>query len=150
MRHSGWAGALLAVAAVAITGAARADDAPAARAIIDKAIQASGGADKIDKYRTHSFEEKGTYYGMGAGLPYTAKAIIQRPNKMRLEITNVFTLVVNGNNVLAIQGLNAANDPTDFLISPAMTGLLTSTGPETYFSPPTPGAPNGGPYGVRR
>src|SRR5437762_6020316 len=86
----------LAVAALVTTGAARADDAPAARAVIDKAIKASGGAAGLDKFKAHTFQETGTYYGMGAGLPYTAKVAVQRPNKIRMEIVNVFTLVVNG------------------------------------------------------
>ena len=50
---------------------------------------------------------------------------------------------MEGTNILAIQGLNAASDQSDFLIYPEMQGLFTQQiGQPTYFSTPTPGAAN--------
>src|SRR5437868_15187557 len=58
-------------ALVLAAGTARADDAADARAIIDKAIKASRGEEILDKYKAETLKEKGTYYGMGNGIPYT-------------------------------------------------------------------------------
>lgn len=74
-------------------GLARADDAVA---IIDKAIKAHGGAEALAKQKSARFKEKGTFYGMGNGLPYTGNCLVQYPDKFRMEIEGVFTMVVNG------------------------------------------------------
>ena len=66
------------------------------RALVDKAIKAAGGADKLAKHQSGTFKGKGTYYGMGDGLPFTAKYSMQLPNKFKMEIEGVFTLVMNG------------------------------------------------------
>jgi hypothetical protein len=67
-----------------------------ARSIINKAIQAAGGEDKLAKHQTVVVKEKGTYYGMGAGLPYTGISHIQWPSKARMEIEGVFVMILNG------------------------------------------------------
>ena len=74
----------------------RADDAADARAIIDKAIKASGGEAKLAKFKGQTFNEKGTYYGMGKGLPYSGNYAFQWPDKFRLEIEDVFITVLDG------------------------------------------------------
>lgn len=66
------------------------------RAIVAKAIKAIGGADKLAKQNAFRFTEKGTYYGMGDGLPYTGKHVLQYPDQFRMEIEGVFTMVLNG------------------------------------------------------
>jgi outer membrane lipoprotein-sorting protein len=67
-----------------------------ARAVIDNAIKAMGGAKNLAKFKAMTFSEKGTYYGMGEGLPYTGKYALQWPNQFRMEIAGVFTTVLNG------------------------------------------------------
>jgi hypothetical protein len=67
-----------------------------ALAIVNKAIQAAGGEKNLAKHNAVTFKEKGTYYGMGEGLPYTGNYAIQWPNQFRMEIEGVFTIVVNG------------------------------------------------------
>jgi hypothetical protein len=67
-----------------------------ARAVIDKAIKAAGGEEKLTKFQAHTWKAKGTYYGMGDGLPYTANYAVQFPNKFKVEIENVFTIVLDG------------------------------------------------------
>jgi outer membrane lipoprotein-sorting protein len=75
---------------------ARADDAADARTLIEKAIKASGGKDKLAKFKAQTFSEKGTYYGAGQGQPYTGKYAVQFPDKFRMEIKDVFTIVFAG------------------------------------------------------
>jgi hypothetical protein len=75
---------------------ARADDSAAARALIDKAMKAAGGEDKLAKLKGQSYDERGLWYGMGEGLPYTGKYDIQWPDRYRVEIEGIFTLVMTG------------------------------------------------------
>lgn len=85
-------GMVLAIAAVC-----RADDQAQAKAIIDKAIQAMGGAENLAKQRAVTYKEKGTYYGTGEdGLPYTGSYASQGSGQFKMEIEGVFSLVVNG------------------------------------------------------
>jgi hypothetical protein len=75
---------------------ARGDDAADARALIDKAMKAAGGKDKLAKLKAQTWKEKGTYYGMGEGLPYTANFAVQWPDKFRFQVEGVFTVVLDG------------------------------------------------------
>ncbi|HMC88379.1 MAG TPA: hypothetical protein VKI17_02475 [Gemmataceae bacterium] len=79
--------------ALALTGTLRAEE---PKEIIDKAIKAAGGEEKLAKFKAHTWAAKGTYYGTGDGMPYTAEYAVQFPDKIRVEIKNVFTLVLNG------------------------------------------------------
>src|SRR5437660_633980 len=81
---------------VLVVSATRADDSADARAIIDKAIKASGGEEKLAKYKAETFKEKGTYYGMGNGQPYQGTYQVQLPDQFKMEIAGVFILVVDG------------------------------------------------------
>jgi hypothetical protein len=85
---------LVGALAAAFTGAARADD--AARPVIDKAINAAGGEEKLAKAKAQTWKEKGTFYGMGAGLPYTGTYALQWPDRFRMDIQDVFIIVLNG------------------------------------------------------
>jgi outer membrane lipoprotein-sorting protein len=96
--------------AVACAISARADAPADPRAVIDKAIKALGGAENLAKLKAETRTDKGTYYGMGAGFPYTGKYAIQYPDKFRMDIENVFLIVVNGD-----QGWIAANGGTENL-----------------------------------
>jgi hypothetical protein len=78
-----------------LAGAGRADDAGELRAIIDKAIKATGGEEKLAKYKAITVKEKGTYYGMGAGQPYTATEAMQIPNQFKFDIQGAFVMVLN-------------------------------------------------------
>ncbi len=64
--------------------------------IVDAAIKATGGVEAIAKQKAMTWTENGTYYGTGSGLPYTAKYANELPNRFRLEIVNVFTIVYDG------------------------------------------------------
>jgi hypothetical protein len=95
-RIFGWSTAAV-VLALAVTAKAKADDADQARAIIDKAIKAVGGEEKIAKFKTQTWKNKGTYYGMGDGVPYTAIYAVSWPDKSRFEVEGGFIIVaING------------------------------------------------------
>jgi hypothetical protein len=79
-----------------LTGAGQADDKDC-RAIIEKAIKATGGEKELAKYQAMTFKEKGTYYGEGTPQPYTGKYAIVLPDRFRMEIEGAFTLVLDGN-----------------------------------------------------
>jgi hypothetical protein len=80
------------------------------RALVQKAIKAAGGADKLAKHTSATFKGNGTYYGLrdmsfnaaGAGvaialaLPYSVIYAYQWPDKFRMEIEGIFTIVFNG------------------------------------------------------
>ncbi len=102
-------GVVLLVAMTAVVcGTARGDDQADARAIVAKAIKATGGEEKLDKFKAQTSQETGTYYGMGDGLPYTGKYSMQFPDKFRMEIVGIFTIVVNGD-----KGWMSANGNTE-------------------------------------
>src|SRR4051812_42674622 len=67
-----------------------------ARGIIEKSIKAIGGEKALEKHKAVSFTEKGTYYGMGEGLPFTSKINFQLPDQFRMEVEGIFTIVING------------------------------------------------------
>jgi hypothetical protein len=74
----------------------QAEEKDEARAIVAKAIHALGGEAKVEKTRAATFREKGTYHGMGDGLPFTGKYAVQFPSQFRMEIEGVFTVVLDG------------------------------------------------------
>jgi hypothetical protein len=94
-RIFGWPAA--AILAFVFATAAKADDADQARAIVDKAIKAIGGEDKIAKFKAHTWKNKGTWYGMGDGVPYTALYAVSWPDRFRFEVEGGFmTYVIDG------------------------------------------------------
>lgn len=67
-------------------GLARGDDQADARKIIDKAIKAEGGAEKVAKNKAATWKVKGNFYGLGNALPYTGEYAIQFPDKFRFAL----------------------------------------------------------------
>jgi hypothetical protein len=62
---------LFAALAVCVLFAPRAAADEAAQAILDKAIQAAGGAENLTKYPASEWKGKGKFYGFGEGIEYT-------------------------------------------------------------------------------
>src|SRR5947209_137181 len=87
---------LAGLAALLAADSVRADDQKATRAVIDKAIKAVGGAANLAKYQGMVWKDKGTYYGMGDGVPYSGTYAVQMPDKMRMEVEGAFIIVLNG------------------------------------------------------
>jgi hypothetical protein len=71
----------------------RADD---ARAIVDKAIKAAGGEETLAKNKAMTWTERGMFYGMGEGRPYTGTYAVQWPNQFRMEIKDYLIIVLDG------------------------------------------------------
>ena len=64
----------LAAALVVLTaGAARAEEKADSKAVIEKAIKAAGGEEKLAKFKAATFKMKGKWYGMGDGIDYTER-----------------------------------------------------------------------------
>jgi outer membrane lipoprotein-sorting protein len=74
------------VLALPAAGAARAEEQAATRAVIEKAIQARGGEEKLAQMKAMTFRSKGKLYGMGEGTDYTGEWAIQPPDKIRFQI----------------------------------------------------------------
>ncbi len=67
------------------------------------------------------------------------------------DVTESAGLLVTGENVLCIQGLNQSSTSSDFLMRPELSGTVAVTGGSQapgYFSTPTPGAKNAGTSGM--
>jgi outer membrane lipoprotein-sorting protein len=77
---------LAAVLAVLAAGAARADDKSDAKAVVEKAIKATGGEEKLAKFKAFTFKMKGKWYGMGDGIDYTGEIAVEVPDKARVRI----------------------------------------------------------------
>ena len=67
-----------------------------ARGVVNKAVKAMGGEKALAKHKAATWTEKGTYYGMGKGLPFTGKYAMSLPDKFKMEIEGAFTLVISG------------------------------------------------------
>ena len=65
---------------------ARADDAADARALVEKAVKAQGGQEKLDKLPALTVTFKGTFHGMGDGIPMSGTISTQGADKQRVEI----------------------------------------------------------------
>jgi len=80
---------------------------------------------------------------------YDSNALVDRDDddaivRTEFDISAHLDKLVNGNNVLAIQGLNFTDGSSDLLLAPELeaTRLLDGALTETYFLQPTPGASN--------
>jgi hypothetical protein len=72
------------------------------RAVIDKAIKAHGGAEKIDKHKAGQVKSKGTVDVNGMTIGYTEEATYHLPNKFK----SLQQLDINGMAVKVLIGYN--------------------------------------------
>ena len=82
---------------VLLAGPAAAQDDP--KAIIQKAIQAKGGADRIDRYPAAVIETKGTLFQGGHAVPFTARTVYELPDRGRIALEQE----VLGGKIQAVQ-----------------------------------------------
>jgi hypothetical protein len=73
-----------------MSGPVRAADATDANAILDKAVQALGGAEKLGKVKAASWTAKGTITFMGNDNPFTSRAVVQGLDHNRQEFEGEF------------------------------------------------------------
>lgn len=85
--------ALALVVGLSVVGVLRADE---PKDIIEKAIKATGGEDKLAKFKAQTWSAKGKYYGMGEGQDYTAEYAVQFPDKFKFTVQGIFTIVYDG------------------------------------------------------
>jgi outer membrane lipoprotein-sorting protein len=83
-----------------------ADEQADMKALIERAIKAQGGEEKITKFKAETFKGKGKFYGNGEGADYTGEWAVQIPDKIRVQIDAeagnmkfTFIRVVNGDKV---------------------------------------------------
>jgi len=72
--------------ALAATATARGDDAATARAILDKAIKAHGGAENVAKYKGAVVPFKGTFHGMGMKIPMSGTITSFGPDHVKADM----------------------------------------------------------------
>lgn len=85
--------AICMVAVLLVSTSSRAAEEPAA--IIDKAIKAVGGEEKLAKTKAEQWKSKGTVELFGMKMAYTADYYFQKPDQMRFDIA----MDVNGMKV---------------------------------------------------
>jgi hypothetical protein len=78
--------AFLASIAFGVGAPARADDKDDAKAIIEKAIKALGGEDKLGKFKASTWKGKGKVYIMKDVIEYTGKWAAQSPDRFSVAI----------------------------------------------------------------
>jgi hypothetical protein len=78
--------AVLTLGLVMALGPARADDAKAARALVDRAIKAHGGAETVGKFKASVTTFKGTFHGMGMAIPMTGEISLFGADRAKADI----------------------------------------------------------------
>ncbi|MGE5609608.1 MAG: CotH kinase family protein, partial [Bacillota bacterium] len=80
-------------------------------------------------------------------LAYNSTAVATRPTDQQaaaedIDLSEFKNLLVPGDNILAIQGLNISKDNSDFLVLPELQSVSTIDAGMQYFTTPTPGKAN--------
>jgi hypothetical protein len=89
------------LAALVLATAARADD-KEMKALLDRAIKAHGGAEKLDKYLASTMTIKGKVNVMGQDIDFEGQWSVQLPDRMRNEIE----LEIMNNKIKQVTVLN--------------------------------------------
>ncbi len=105
MRRMIWCAACVAGLLLGSVGPLWSGDEAALRGLVEKAIKAHGGADKLAKFQTVTMKGTGKFYGIGdQGLPFTAEWVFDGANRMRFSVelksmgqTFKMVKVLNGN-----------------------------------------------------
>ena len=71
---------------VGVSVSARADDSADARALVDKAVKAHGGQDKLDKFAGQVVKFKGQFHGMGQAVPMTGEVAVQGATRQKIDV----------------------------------------------------------------
>lgn len=89
----------------------RGDDEAELTTIINKAVQAAGGLEVLEKLQKQKGKEEGTFHGGEEAMPFTATFASDVPNNFRMEVVGVFTIVLNGDKAWVRAG--GATQPLD-------------------------------------
>jgi hypothetical protein len=71
---------------LAVAVPARADDAADAKALVEKAVKAHGGQEKLDKFPAVTLAMKGKVHIMEMAIPFNGEIITQGGDKLKLDI----------------------------------------------------------------
>jgi hypothetical protein len=93
---------LAATAALLCAGAARAQDKDAARAVVEKAVEAHGGLDRLSRNRADWVTIKGVLSVGGKDRSFTAETIVQLPDQFK----TVLAVSVDDQKTTIVQVLN--------------------------------------------
>jgi hypothetical protein len=77
---------MLVLLAVAACGAARADERSDAVAVLDKAIKAVGGEERLAKVKAATWKGKGKYFAVGGGVDVAGEWAIQGADRFRADL----------------------------------------------------------------
>jgi hypothetical protein len=123
------------VLGLSVGGWSRADDSAEAKAVIDKAVKAMGGADKVAKFKTGSFRGKGSGQEGGKEISVTMEGLWQGLSQYRIDAeathdgrTEKVLIVVNGD-----KGWAKARDKTED--APEGVAVLIKNGLYTLRTP---------------
>src|SRR4051812_5104351 len=95
-------GVLVLLAVSAAWGAARADERSDALAVIDKAVKAAGGEERLAKVKAATWKGKGKYFGVGGGVDLAGEWAIQGADRFRADLQMEY----NEAKVLQLRVLN--------------------------------------------
>lgn len=105
---------------LALAALGRADDAADAKAVVEKAVKARGGADNLAKYKADVLKIKGAVHVSGLDIDFTGEISFQQPDKSRTVIEGTVmgtnfksTRVVNGDKGWIDDLLGAARQQRD-------------------------------------
>lgn len=105
---------------LALAALGRADDAADAKAVVEKAVKARGGADNLAKYKADVLKIKGAVHVSGLDIDFTGEISFQQPDKSRAVIEGTVmgtnfksTRVVNGDKGWIDDLLGAARQQRD-------------------------------------
>jgi hypothetical protein len=113
MRATGWVSVAVFLMP-GIAGLVRADEPAQVKAVIDKAVTALGGEEKLTKLKTAAWKGKGTLWALDLVLPFTEESWTHLPDQFRFEME----YDVNGSKVAQLlvvdgdKGWNKTGDDT--------------------------------------
>jgi hypothetical protein len=96
---------IAAIPALAPDAALSADGQEQVRAIIARAIEAHGGAERLGNLPAQTWEESGTYFGTGQSTPYRASIAAHYPRRVKIAVENLYTAAIDGDHAwMTVQG----------------------------------------------
>lgn len=75
-----------------------------AEALVERAIEAHGGKEKLIKARRMTWTDKGKFYGSGMPFDFTGNYASELPGRYRMEIPGAFAMVIDGDKGFTISG----------------------------------------------
>lgn len=102
------------------------DDVAKAQKLIDRCIDAMGGTKALQKTKHNITKDKGTYFGMGDGIPYEGRYVFEfaNPGRYRMEIIGFFVSVTDKDKAW-MSAMGSVMDLEGVALKAAQEGALT-------------------------